>query len=220
MALKAIFFDHDGTLVNSEPEHCRFWQAIMRQYGIELSTADYMALYCGVPGLENAQMLIDEYDLAVSASDLSRSKEAVTQTYLDKQPYPLMPEVHETLDWFQQQNVKMAVVSGAVEKRVLFSMQGHGIGEHFDFLCCGNEVARNKPDPALYKLALRKSGFQADECLAIEDTNVGVQSAIEAGLVCCAIQNDYAPDHDLSEATVVVSNMAEAQRWIEDSFQF
>jgi len=101
---------------------------------------------------------------------------------------------------------------------VLSSLNGHEISSYFDFICSGDEVARNKPDPALYALALKKSGIQADECLALEDTSVGVKSAIDAGLVCCAIRNDYAPDHDLSEATIVVNNMEEARCWIRDNY--
>jgi HAD superfamily hydrolase (TIGR01509 family) len=216
--LKAIFFDHDGTLVNSEVEHCRCWRLVMQQHGINLSIADYMALYCGVPGLENAQMLIDAYGLAIPAIELSEEKEVATQAYLDKQPYPLMPQVRETLEYFQKTHLRLAVVSGATEQRILTSLDGHDIGGYFDFLCGANEVARNKPDPSLYLLGVEKSGFQVDECLAIEDTKVGVKSAIEAGLACCAIRNDYALDEDLSTATVVVNNMGEARRWVETNY--
>lgn len=218
MTLKAVFFDHDGTLVNSEVEHCRFWQIVMQQQGVDLSTKMYMDLYCGVPGAENAEMLVEQYDLAISSAQLLQAKEVVTQAYLDQQPYPLISGVRDILDWCQQKKLTLAVVSGAIETRVLSSLNGHQITPYFKFICCADEVAQNKPDPAIYKLALEKSGFQADECLAIEDTNVGVQSVIEAGLTCCAIRHEYAPDHDLSMASVIVHNMAEARQWINANY--
>ncbi|MGB0849407.1 MAG: HAD family hydrolase [Thiolinea sp.] len=218
MALKAIFFDHDGTLVNSEVEHCRFWQTAMQQYGYTLTTAEYMAVYSGIPGLLNAQMLVDDYGMSVSSAELFQVKEAITQAYLDQKPYPLMPEVREVLAWVKQQSLVSAVVSGADSVRVSRSLQGNQISGYFDFVCCAEDVAHNKPDPAVYTLALERSGFKADECLAIEDTNVGVQSAIEAGLVCCAIRNDYAPDHDLSQATVIVNNMTEVRDWVRATY--
>ncbi len=224
--LKSIFFDHDGTLVDSEVEHFRFWEKAMKNHGVQLPEQQYKDLYCGVPGAQNAQMLVEEYALPILATQLAMEKETLTDHFLQTHTFELLPHVRQTLDYFHHlrhqhasQAPSIGVVSGAVHHRIMSSLNGHQLTKYFDFICGGDEVEHNKPDPAVYRLALKKSGFNADQCLAIEDSVVGVQSALGAGLAVCAIRSEYTVTHDFSMATAVVGSMEEAQAWIIENYR-
>ena len=174
-----------------------------------------------MPGAQNAQMLVDEYALSIAAAQLAEEKERLTDEFLAENTFELLPYVRQTIVYFDglkggrsDQDLALVVVSGAIHERVMSSLDGHGLTGYFDFICSGDEVTQNKPDPAVYLLALEKTGFHADECLAIEDTVIGVDSALAAGLTCCAIRSDYTANHDFSMADVTVNSMEEARQWI------
>ncbi len=224
--LKSVFFGHDGTLVNSEVEHFRFWEKAMKNHDVTLPEQQYRDLYCGVPGAKNAQMLVEEYDLPIPATQLLLEKETLTDQFLETGVFGLLPHVKETLAYFQrlkQQYPTKApstgVVSGAIHERIMSSLDGHHLTTHFDFICGGDEVEQNKPNPSIYLLVVEKSGAKTDQCIAIEDSVVGVKSALGAGLDVCAIRSEYTTGHDFSMATVVVNSMKEAKKWMMETYQ-
>src|SRR5690554_8167558 len=97
MPIQAVLFDHDGTLVNSEPTHLKLWNAVLRDYGVELSDQEYKDLYAGVPTPTNATDLISRFRIPSTAADLIAAKQLETKRYLEEQSFPLMPGVSETI---------------------------------------------------------------------------------------------------------------------------
>ena len=79
--IKAILFDHDGTLVNSEQLHYKMWKEILNGYGVALEIEEYAKHYAGIPTISNAEKLINRYSaLSTSASTLISAKNTATQT--------------------------------------------------------------------------------------------------------------------------------------------
>ena len=125
-----------------------------------------------------------------------------------------MPDSLATIQHFNKVGLKLGIVTGAGRFDVSSTLQGHQLEHYFDVITTGEDVANSKPDPAVYLLAMERLGVKPNECVAIEDTENGIRSAIAAGLICCAVRNDYSVGHDLSVATDVFANMNDAKNWI------
>lgn len=214
MKLKAILFDHDGTLVDSEITHYKIWQEILSGYDIDLSEQDYKDYHSGIPTIKNAAIIIEKHDLSIPAQELIDKKEALTHEFLNKTPFPLMQGAKETIQDFHNAGLRLGIVTGAGRFGVDSTLKGHQLEEYFEVITTGEDVMKSKPDPAVYQLALDKLGLKAAECIALEDTENGIRAAISAGLVCCAIRNDFSSSHDLSNATQEFDDMESARHWI------
>lgn len=113
MQLRAILFDHDGTLVNSEPVHYRVWAQVLQRYGFTLSEQQYKAHYAGVPTPANAIDLVQRFEIDETPQQLVEAKSAATREYLEQQAFPLMPGVEEGIPYLHGAGLKLAVVTGA-----------------------------------------------------------------------------------------------------------
>ena len=219
MKLKAILLDHDGTLVDSEATHFQLWKEVLDKHNIELAEQGYKDFHSGTPTPKNAEILVKKYNLTITPKALANEKEKATHEFLAKNTFPLMPDSRKTIQCFYGKGLKLGVVTGAGRFGVASTLQGHRLETFFDVITTGEDVDRSKPDPDVYLLAMKQLGLQANECIAFEDTENGIRSAIAAGLICCAIKNDYSAGHDLSIATQVFDNMGEAKKWVVETYK-
>lgn len=217
-ALKAILFDHDGTLVDSEAVHCQLWLDVLKPYGVSFSEDDYIRRYSGMPTIANARDLVARFALPVSAEDLSARKIAVAAEFLTHNAFPLMPQARAILDHFAAQGLVLAVVTGAGHDAVRASLRAHGLLERFATVVSCDDVAHSKPAPDCYLLAAQRLGLSPAECIAIEDTEHGLVAAADAGVPCIAIPNAMSAHHDFSRATVILPDLQAARAWVEGRF--
>ena len=217
--LKAILFDHDGTLVDSEPAHFQMWCEILGAHGVSLSGEEYKRRYAGMPAIANARNFIQSAELAVSPESLVKTKNEATQAYLVRQGFPLMPGVRESIRIFQRSRLQLAVVTAAARVAVLASIHAHAMRDLFSEVVSLDDVDRGKPAPDGYLFALDRLQLSADECIAIEDTEHGVAAAADAGIICLAVPTAMSKDHDFSRAAGTFSCLEDATSWITTRFE-
>lgn len=212
--LLALLLDHDGTLVDSESAHHLLWNEVLVPFGASITALEYERDYAGLPALDNGAQAVARFGLKATAQDLAQAKFAATRVYLQDKAFPLMPGVAEALAHWRGR-FRLGVVTGARSFAVQNSLQKHGLAEGFECVVSADDVARTKPDPACYRLALQRMGLQPENVLAIEDTAHGVDAATSAGLSCIAIPTALSAQHDFSRACVVLPSMASAVDWID-----
>ncbi len=214
MPIKAIFFDHDGTLVDSEPIHYQLWRDVLAARGVALSEALYRDCYAGIPTIDNAVDLVARFAIDATPASLAEAKNVATRRYLEQRAFPLMPGVRAALTQFQRAGLRQAVVTGAGLDGVQSTLRQHALGDYFATVVSGDDVANSKPAPDCYLLAVRRLGLSPSECVAIEDTEHGVNSAAAAGVRCLAVPNDLSRQHDFGQATAVLSDLSAAAAWL------
>ncbi len=214
MTAQAILFDHDGTLVDSEPEHHKMWIDILHEFGVSLSHEEYKKSYAGMPSDTNARNLVARFQLDIDAIDLYEKKNSVTRDYLSRGAFPLMPGVQTALDYLHDSGFKLGVVTGAGREGIDSTIRGHAMQKYFSTIVCKDDVVHSKPSPDCYLLALENLGLSASQAIAIEDTEHGVASATQAGIRCLAIPNEMSTEHDFSAATKLFSDLDSARQWI------
>jgi len=218
MKLRAILFDHDGTLVNSEPIHYQMWVAVLQRYGFILSKHQYKTRYAGVPTPANAIDMVQRFGIDESPELLAEAKHAATQEYLDRQAFPLMPGVKEAITHFHDAGLKLAVVTGASANGAQTTLRVNELEHYFSTVVSGDDVRASKPAPDCYLLALQRLGFSAAECLAIEDTQHGLEAAYRAGIACVALPTEMSMHQDFNLAMASFGGMSEAVEYVRKAF--
>ena len=214
MPIKAIFFDHDGTLVDSEPIHYQLWRDVMAAHGVALAESLYRDCYAGIPTADNAVDLVARFALDATPTALAEAKNLATRRFLEQRAFPLMPGVRAALAQFQRAGMRQAIVTGAGSDGVRTTLRQHSLGDFFETFVSGDDVANSKPAPDCYLFAVRRLGLSPSECVAIEDTEHGVNSAAAAGVRCLAVPNDLSRQHDFGQASAVFADLAAAACWI------
>lgn len=212
--LQAVLFDHDGTLVDSEPVHLLLWQQVLEPLGVHLDTDTYRLHHAGMPTPANAQALVQHYDMKLTAAELSDAKHEATVRWLADQPFPLMRHTREVLRRLRDAGVRLAIVTGAEAAGALRTLQGHGLEGVFDTVVSGDDVQQSKPAPEGYQLALQRLGLPPHACVAVEDTETGLRAAASAGLRALAVPHALSAHQDLSRAHRHFDDLAQVADWL------
>ncbi len=213
--INAILFDHDGTLVDSEPVHFHIWHDVLKPLGVALTLDEYAERHTGVSTHGNATRFLNDYPfLTISATALADAKQAATDAFLASGSFPLMPGARETLQYFAELGLDIAIVTGSTRAEVMSTVESHGLHDLVDTVVSCDDVTANKPAPDCYQLAARRLGSDPSECIAVEDTESGVTAAVAAGIQCFAVASPTSAGHDLSKAARHFSDLIEARRWI------
>ena len=197
--IKALVFDFDGLIVDTEVPIFRAWQRIYREHGQELPLDQWLRIIGTASGpfdpvidlAKKTGTKLDEREL--KALEVLYYQEA---TALQQ----LLPGVVDYLVNARELGLKTAIASSSTRKWVMDHLNRFGIGGHVDAVVTREDVKRTKPDPDLYVTALQRLHVSPAEAIAFEDSSNGVQSAKAAGLFCVAVPNPLTADLDLSEA--------------------
>ena len=129
-----------------------------------------------------------------------------------------MPNAMETVEYFKKKGVMLSVVSGSNHDEVVHSIDNHNMLKYFEFIVGGDDVEYSKPAPDVYLLALKKLGFRVEDCIAVEDTESGINAAKSAGLICIGVKGRFSATQDFSKADVELTNLNEAKKWINEKY--
>lgn len=208
MKLKAILFDMDGVLVDSEPRHGATCEAISRM----ISHGRLGAKETHTIGTSTVDMYAHALEMAGETGDpqkLSRMHfEMTLERVLTELPEP-DTELVKLLDQLRDSGLLIAVVSTSPKYFAEPIMQKYGFTERFATFVSGDDVTKIKPDPQPYLIALDRLGLFADEAVAVEDSRVGSLAAKNAHLRCIGYVNPGSGDQDLSATDVLAHTYAE-----------
>ncbi len=182
--IRAVIFDHDGTLVNSEPVHYSCWQKVLATFGATLSAETYNINLSGKPSIQSAHWLIEHFTLgSVSAQQMFEEKTTLLHHWLTNHAFPLKEGANDLLNHLHPR-VPLAIASGAGRMEVERSVEAHQLRKYFKTLCTKDDVKHNKPAADVYLLAAEELGVEPSECIAIEDSDTGQAAAEAAGMHC------------------------------------
>ena len=215
--IRAIIFDFDGVLFDTEPLHFSMFQEVLRTEGITLSSHQYHAAYVGLTDEACFKAVLnDQKMMAVSRATvdrLVRNKTDLMQRALRAR----LPRVPGVMEFVSDAHVsqRLAIASGALLQEIVLCLELAGMLPMFEHITAAQDVRQGKPDPAPYLHALdaldRRSSLQADECVVIEDTPHGIEAAHKAGMRCIGVTTTL-PAGRLAQADLVVTSL-QATRW-------
>jgi HAD superfamily hydrolase (TIGR01509 family) len=195
----------DGVLLDSEPLHFRALNRALAAYGREITFAHF-AEYVGTTVQHTWDDLAGRLGLsgptASYIADYDRELLAVL-----REPVTPNPGLLPLLEALERRGVPFAVASSSQPAWIAATLGGLGLTARFPVAVSGADVARGKPDPAIYLAAAARLGVAAARCLAVEDAPAGVASARAAGMRVVALRTPYIPPEELGEADRVIDSL-------------
>lgn len=211
LRVKALIFDFDGLILDTETPDFQVWQTIYQEHGFELPHEEWGKIVGGF-GLahfdpaEHLTSLCDRELDAVSLRDRHRfESHALT---LEQQ---IMPGVLNYIQDAKRLGLKLAIASSSGHSWVDTHAKRLGIFDHFDVVICADDVGpgRTKPNPDLYLLALNRLNVQNHEAIVLEDSPNGVQAANQAGIFVIAVPNPVTSLLKIHGANLICKSLAD-----------
>jgi HAD superfamily hydrolase (TIGR01509 family) len=205
--IRAIVFDFDGLILDTEEPVYRSWLEVYQAHGEELPFERWVQIVGSTTtGFHPQHHLEERLGRALPKEVLDRRIGRRTELVLAQK---LLPGVVSHIDQAKGMGLKVGVASSSTAEWVRGHLARLGILEQFDCLRCRDDVANAKPAPDLYVAVLDCLGVAASDAFAIEDSPNGVMAAKRAGLRCVAIPNSITAKLDLSGADVLLRSLAE-----------
>jgi beta-phosphoglucomutase len=200
--IKAVIFDFDGIIVDSERLHWAAFNKVLEPLGKTISWPDYIQTYIGFDDRDTFRTVFPMVG-KTELSELIEGKAAAFQELLESDGAAALPGAVELIKQLSG-NIPLAICSGALREDILPILGKLGIEKAFDTIVTADDTHISKPDPAPYKLAMKKLGVTSG--LAIEDTPAGIASAKGAGLKVLSVTNSY-PADALNQADAIVDSL-------------
>ncbi|HZN14792.1 MAG TPA: HAD-IA family hydrolase [Acidimicrobiales bacterium] len=205
--IRAVVFDFDGLILETEGPWMRAWMHVFEHFGVEV---DELELIAGV-GTH-----FDAYEVLVARAttplpserevrDMWRARGGELSAHL-----PVLPGVEQWLADAAGAGLPIAIASSSQETSVAPHLERHNLRGYFSHLACWVEGVAPKPAPDLYLIACAALGVSPADALAIEDSANGVAAAKAAGMWCVAVPNQLTRQLDLSAADVQLDSLAHA----------
>jgi len=201
--IKAVIFDLDGLIIDSEPLHRRSFNEILKPFHVHISLEDWRNIV-GHTLEEAAKRFISQYNLPVSADELSKQK--ITEYKSSLEELELRPGIIELLDLLDS---KIAVTTQSRLKTLTRILKKFNLNKRFDVIVSSKELGIPKPAPDSYLHTAKQLGIDVEHCLVLEDSITGVTAAKAAGMKCFAIPCAETAHQDFSIADERLDSLSE-----------
>ena len=205
---KAIVFDFDGLIVDTEVPEYEAWLNIFRSYGVDLPLSVWTPHIGG--GNENFNIYdhLEELTGKQFDRDEMRIRRRAEFAELFKDAVPL-PGVEDYIAAARERGMRIGIASSSPRRWVGPKLEQLGLEDTFDTVVCSDDVGSSKPNPASYLRAIADLGVTPDEAFALEDSPTGVQGAKNAGLLCVAVPGILTRDHSYDHADMRLESLTD-----------
>ena len=221
--LKALLFDVDGTLADTEKDgHRVAFNSAFKEAGLDWEWDEelYGKLLAVTGGKERMNYYLDNFNTTFERPDnlqemiaeLHKTKTGYYTKLLGEGAIPLRPGVKRLIQDARDAGLRLAIATTTTPENVTALLEntlGKESIDWFEVIAAGDIVPAKKPAPDIYDWALKEMDLDAADCLAFEDSENGILSSQGANLKTIITVNDYTLDHDFSEAAIVLNNLGE-----------
>lgn len=201
--VKAVIFDMDGLLVDTEIVSYQILKEILAGFGREFSLEEYTRDFSGKPETANAAHLVEAYRLPWTAAE-ALERIFRREEELHAQGVALKPGAKELLAYLRETGRGVAMASSSTRDRALALLDQHGITDYFQQFVFAGEVERGKPAPDVFLRACEKLGQAPADCLVLEDSEAGIQAACAAHIPVVCVPDLKTPDRRFLDMTAAV----------------
>lgn len=213
--LGAVILDFDGVITDSEILHFRSLNKVLARYSFEMTKKDYYQHYLGLSDLDFFKELGRKGKLRLDNRQMQQVLEEKKQLYekLAMTEGRIIEGVRDFLEMLRQNNIPMAICSGALLPEINLILEGAKLNHFFDCIVSAEQIKRGKPAPDGPLLTLQKlnekneSSITADQCVVIEDSHWGLEAAGAAGMHPVAVTNSYEAEQ-LKPVEMVVDRLS------------
>jgi len=203
---RAVVFDFDNVLVDSEPYHFEAYNIVFSKRGHLLDRDEYWLEWTSKGG--GAEGEIERHDLQMDPNEIRREKDPIYSEFCRTriEMFPGAVEIVRTLD---KAGYRLAIASGSYERDIRTILAANRVEHLFEAVVGKDGIERTKPDPETYLEASRRLGIPPASCLAVEDAEKGVRSAHEAGMEVIVVLTDLTRTLGIDGADLTIRDLDE-----------
>lgn len=184
--IKAVIFDLDGTLVDSEPNYFAADQKLFAKYGVSDYTMEIHSQYVGFGSKEMLEDMQQKYKINESTENLLAGK---NRNYIEiaRNNTAVFPEMLKFVELLISHNYPVAVASGSSPEIIQEILSITDLAKYFNVVLSAENVKNGKPEPDIFIETAQQLGVAAENCLVVEDSQYGVEAAKRASMYCIAV---------------------------------
>jgi beta-phosphoglucomutase len=204
--LKAVIFDMDGVIINSEPLHHRAYHAMFDEVGADVSAELYSSL-AGKSTLNVCKEIKDRFELSHSPEVLATIKRRHYDVIFENdKTFDLIKGVRTLIEHYHEQGLTLVLGSSATMVSIERIFKRFDLNPYFKAKLSGAELNASKPHPEIFIKAAAATGFSPEECIVIEDATNGIEAAKGAGIFCVGFDSEHSKNQDYSKADLVIND--------------
>lgn len=217
--MKAIIFDMDGLMIDSERVTYECYKKYLSNLGMEITEEFYKTLL-GQTKAVCKEKFLKQYGEDFPYEDSIETVHEMMATRFLEEGIPVKKGLPELLKYLKKNNYKTIVATSSERKRVDVILKSADIAQYFDDSICGDEVKNGKPNPEVFLKACKKLGVSTEEALVIEDSEAGIQAAFDGGIkVICVPDMKYPEEEYEKKALFICNDLVGVKTYIEEYCQ-
>jgi len=196
MCIKAVLFDMDGLILDTEKLYTRFWREACAYYGYCMTLEQALGMR-SLNRTAGEKQLKAYFGEKISYSDIRSKRIELMDAFVEKEGVELKYGINELLDYLKSNNIKTAVATSSPIERTIEYLSYVNLENKFDRLISGYMVEKGKPEPDIYIYAANELKVPPKNCLVLEDSPTGITAAKRAGCIPVMIPDQDQPDNEI-----------------------
>lgn len=214
--IKAVVFDMDGVIFDSETLVIKTWEMVAEKYGF--SNVEKVCRKClGTNAEATRKIFLDFYGEDFPYDKYKKEMSSLFHQYAAGGKLPKKTGVTEILEYLKENDIKTGLATSTRKDVVLKELDEGGILPFFDAVVCGDMVNRSKPEPDIYLEVCRQLQTNPSLCVAVEDSYNGIRAASRAGMRAIMVPDLAEPTEEMKElAECILPSLLEVQKYLEE----
>ncbi len=211
MSLKAVLFDMDGVIVDTEPLHRKAYFKTFNELGIDVSE-DLYTSFTGASTKRVCETLIHEFHLSRTYEEIADIKRKYFKDYFyNDEEFDLIPGVKELIEHYYENRITLILASSATMTTINMVFEKFELEKYFSGKISGADLKESKPHPEVFLLAAEMAKEPVENCMVIEDSTNGILAAHRAKIFCAAYRSPNSKNQDYTLADTVISDYEELE---------
>ncbi len=204
--LKAVIFDMDGVIIDSEPMHNRAYHDMFDEVGIKVSDELYQS-FTGQSTINICKRLCDHFNLNETPETLVALKRKHYKRFFESNSdLTLIDGVLDLIKDYHRNGLTLVLGSSAAMTSINQIFERFDLDQYFIAKLSGGDLKASKPHPEIFIKAVEASGFKHDECIVIEDSTNGIEAAKAANIFCVGFDSFHSKNQDYTKADMVITD--------------
>ncbi|MCX7920806.1 MAG: HAD family phosphatase [Clostridia bacterium] len=210
--MKAIIFDMDGLMIDTERLYFETQREIAQSYGKKLNHETLWKMMGRKP-IESIMIFVDDLKIDIEPAKMLEIRDRIFEDKLRKDLRP-MPGLFKILEEFEGK-MKLAIATGAPKIFLDIVMEKLDIRHYFDVIQTSDTIKNGKPDPEIYLEAIKKLGVEPEECFVLEDSSNGALAGKRAGCYTIAVPSEYTIRQEFGFVNYIARGLNDAREHIK-----
>ena len=213
--IKAVLFDMDGVIFDTEREYLKEWEAIFKKYGYKMKKEIYISVM-GRGRKKVKEIFKEKFGEDLPIDKMYIEKDKMLKKAVENNKVPLKEGALELLEFLKENGYKIALATSAKRERVKIQVSHAKIENIFDAIVCSEDITNSKPDPEIFLKAAEKVCVNPENCIVIEDSEAGIKAAFNAKMMGFHVEDLKKADESILKYSYkTFKNLIEIKEYIK-----